>query len=199
MAFPERSALLIVDVQRDFCRGGALAVRDGDEVVAPINRVAAAAHAAGAPVFASRDWHPLSSTHFAAHGGAWPFHCVQDTAGAGFHPDLVLPAGTRIVTKGDTPIDPEGYDAFDGHLDDGTSLAEALHALHVTHVVVAGLATDYCVKNSVLGARRAGFQATVLSDAVRAVDVQPGDGPKAVADMIAAGAHVAETGELLRG
>lgn len=198
MAFPDRSALLIVDVQRDFCRDGALAVRDGDEVVAPLNRLAAAASAAGAPVFASRDWHPPASPHFVSNGGLWPHHCVQGSAGAEFHPDLVLPEGTAIVTKGDTPIDPEGYDAFDGHLSDGTRLADALRARRVTQVVVGGLATDYCVKNSVLGARRAGFGVLVLQDAIRAVDVAPGDGQRALADMIASGATLAGTDELLR-
>jgi nicotinamidase/pyrazinamidase len=198
MAFPNRSALLIVDVQRDFCRNGSLAVRDGDEVVAPLNRAAAAASAAGAPVFASRDWHPQTSPHFLPNGGLWPHHCVQGSTGAEFHPDLVLPDGTAIVTKGDTPRDPEGYDAFDGHLADGTPLADALRARRVTHIVVGGLATDYCVKNSVLGARRAGFDVVVLEDAIRAVDVEPGDGQRALADMIASGAILAETDELLR-
>lgn len=198
MRFPKGSALLIVDVQRDFCRGGALAVRDGDEVVAPLNRVAAAARDAGAPVFASRDWHPPDSPHFATNGGAWPHHCVQGSAGAKFHPDLVLPNGTGIVTKGDTPTDPEGYDAFDGHLADGTSLADALRARQVTRVIVGGLATDYCVRDSVMGARRAGFDVVVLTDAIRAVDVEPGDGPKALADMLATGATFAETDDLLR-
>jgi nicotinamidase/pyrazinamidase len=198
MSFPRGSALLIVDLQRDFCRDGALAVRDGDEVVAPLNRAAAAAHAAGAPVFASRDWHPPDSPHFATHGGAWPHHCVQGSTGAEFHPDLHLPTGTAIVTKGDTPTDPEGYDAFDGHLADGTSLAEALRAKRVTRVVVGGLATDYCVRDSVMGARRAGLEVVVLTDAIRAVDVEPGDGRKALADMLASGATFAETDDLLR-
>jgi nicotinamidase/pyrazinamidase len=197
MPFPARSALLIVDVQRDFCPGGALAVRDGDEVVAPINRVATAAHDGGAPVFASRDWHPPTSTHFAVNGGVWPVHCVADSEGAAFHPNLDLPEGTVVVTKGDTPADPDGYDAFEGHLPDGTPLADALRARRVTRVVVAGLATDYCVKNSVMGARRAGFDVTVLTDAIRAVEVEPGDSQRAIADMIAAGAELAESADLL--
>ena len=188
--FSQDSALLIVDLQSDFCAGGALAVPDADAVVAPINRLAAAAAAAGCPVFASRDWHPAGSPHFAGHGGAWPVHCVQDTPGAGFHPALHLPAGAQVVTKGDSPDDPHGYDAFDGHLDDGTPLATALQAAGVKTLFVTGLATDYCVKSSVWGARRAGFDVRLVAEATRAVNLQPGDGAAALADMMASGARV---------
>jgi nicotinamidase/pyrazinamidase len=198
MAFPLHSAFLIVDVQLDFCPGGALAVRDGDQVLTPINRVTAEAVRRGAPILASRDWHPAASPHFAVNGGAWPVHCVQHSEGARFHPGLALPADTAIISKGDSQGDPEGYDAFDGHLDDGTHVADALRARGTTRVIVAGLATDYCVKNSVLGARRAGFQVTVLSDAIRAVDLAPGDAQRAIADMIAAGATFTASDELLR-
>jgi nicotinamidase/pyrazinamidase len=197
MPFPKKAALLVVDVQNDFCAGGALAVPDGDAVVGPINRLAAAAEAAEVPVFASRDWHPAASTHFATHGGIWPDHCVQGTRGAALHDGLRLPSTAAIVTKGDSVEDPHGYDAFDGRLDDGTPLAQALHARGVRHVVVVGLATDYCVKNSVFGARRAGLDVTLVSDAVRAVDVQPGDGARAVADMLAAGATVTNADAIL--
>jgi nicotinamidase/pyrazinamidase len=191
--FSPDCALLIVDLQNDFCPGGALAVPDGDAVVAPINRATAAAEAAGASVFASRDWHPADSSHFVDHGGRWPRHCVQGTRGAELHAALRLPADARIVTKGDSAADPHGYDAFDGRLDDGRTLAEALGSQGVTRLVVAGLATDYCVKNSVYGARRVGLHVTVLVDAVRAVDLQAGDAVRAVADMLAAGAALATT------
>lgn len=191
--FPPDSALLIVDLQNDFCAGGALAVPDGDASVDAANRLAAAAAAAGRPVFASRDWHPSGSPHFAGQGGVWPVHCVQGTTGAELHPRLRLPEGARLVTKGDSLRDPHGYDAFDGHLDDGTPLAAALASAGVRTLVVAGLATDYCVKNSVWGARRAGLDVAVVADAIRAVDLQPGDGTAAVADMLAAGARVVST------
>lgn len=191
--FPTDSALLIVDLQNDFCAGGALAVPDGDASVDAANRLAAAAAAAGRPVFASRDWHPSGSPHFAGQGGVWPVHCVQGTTGAELHPRLRLPEGARLVTKGDSLRDPHGYDAFDGHLDDGTPLAAALASAGVRTLVVAGLATDYCVKNSVWGARRAGLDVAVVADAIRAVDLQPGDGTAAVADMLAAGARVVST------
>lgn len=199
MAFPSQAALLIVDVQHDFCAGGALAVPGGDEVVPVVNEVARAAAAAGAPIFASRDWHPSRSPHFAAFGGVWPVHCVQGSHGAALHGQLVLPAGTSVVTKGDSEKDPHGYDAFEGHTEDGTPLVKALRARDVTHVVVVGLATDYCVKNSVFGARRAGLAVTVLRDAIRAVDLVEGDGPRAIADMLASGAAIADSEQVVRG
>ncbi len=195
--FPTDAALLIVDLQNDFCAGGALAVPDGDAVVDPVNRLAATAAAAGRPVYASRDWHPGGSPHFAGHGGVWPVHCVQGTRGAELHPRLRLPAGARVVTKGDSPRDPHGYDAFDGHLEDGTPLAASLAAAGVTRLVVAGLATDYCVKNSVWGARRAGLDVVVVEDAIRAVDLQPGDGARALADLMACGARVVSTEDVV--
>jgi nicotinamidase/pyrazinamidase len=196
MPSPTPSALLVVDVQNDFCAGGALAVPDGDAVVPVINRLAAAAADAHQPVFASRDWHPQDAAHFAAFGGAWPVHCVQGSRGAAFHPDLRLPKGTLVVTKGDGPHD-DGYDAFEGHVPPGVRLADALRARGVRHVVVAGLATDYCVKASALGAASAGFAVTVVEDAVRAVDVAPGDGARALDELRAAGVRIATSEELL--
>jgi nicotinamidase/pyrazinamidase len=186
----EKVALLIVDVQNDFCRGGALAVPDGDAVVPVINRVASRFAGAGMPVFATRDWHPDDSRHFIERGGQWPRHCVQQTRGAEFHPDLALPPGTEVVSTGQEP-DEDGYDAFEGSLDTGEGLAAALRARGIEHLVVTGLATDYCVKNSALGARRAGFEVTVLEDAIRAVEVRPGDGERAIAEMKAAGVRFA--------
>lgn len=191
MPFTPETALLIVDVQSDFCAGGTLAVPDGDDVVPVCNAAASRAAAAGAPVFASRDWHPAESPHFSAYGGAWPVHCVQGTKGARLHPDLMLPSSTRLVTKGDSPFDPHGYDAFDGHLDDGKGLVETLRDRGVAHLVVVGLATDYCVKNSVLGARRAGLEVTVLTDGIRGVNLEPGDSAQALDEMAHAGAVLA--------
>jgi len=190
-----RTALLIVDAQNDFCAGGALAVPDGDAVVPVVNAVAARAAASGLPVFASRDWHPAETTHFAPYGGAWPVHCVAGTPGAGFHPALTLPGGSVIVTKGDDP-GADGYSAFDGHLVTGETLAEALASRGVGRLVVVGLATDYCVKHSVVEARRAGLAVDVVSDAVRGVDVTPGDSERALAEMRAAGARVVESARL---
>ena len=178
-------ALFVVDVQNDFCAGGALAVPDGDGVVEPINRLTARYAAAGLPVFASRDWHPAGSRHFADHGGPWPVHCVADTPGAAFHPGLRLPAGTRVVSKGQAP-DTDGYSAFEGALPDGTPLGEALAAAGVGELVICGLATDYCVRASVLDAIRHGLRVEVVFDAVAAVDAAGGD--RAAAEMRDAGA-----------
>lgn len=179
----------MVDVQNDFCPGGALAVREGDMVVPIVNALAALVTRAGGPVFASRDWHPEASRHFAVHGGPWPRHCLQQSAGAQFHPALRLPPGTTVVTKGDS-LDDEGYDAFEGRTSDGRGLADALRAAGVRRVLVAGLATDYCVRASALGAVAAGFETVLIEDGVRPVDVSAGDGARAIAEMRAAGVKV---------
>ena len=182
-----RAALLVVDVQRDFCHGGALAVPDGDRVVPVLNRCLADAAHHGVVLYASRDWHPEVSGHFKAYGGQWPVHCVQHTEGARFHPDLRLPPSTIVVTKGDHPR-LQGYSAFEGRTAVGVLLADDLRARCIDQVYVGGLATDYCVRESVLDARRAGFQVALLQDAVAGIDVQSGDSDRAFADMIEAGA-----------
>jgi len=187
---PASSALLIVDVQNDFCPGGALAVADGDRVVAPLTWLAARFASEGRPVFASRDWHPFDSRHFAAHGGTWPVHCVAETPGAAFHPRLVLPPGTLVFSKGATR-EAEGYSVWDeGRSAEGTTLEEELRRRGVTRLYVGGLATDYCVKAAVLGARARGFEVVVLEDAMAAVDVTPGDGKRAIEEMRNAGAEL---------
>jgi nicotinamidase/pyrazinamidase len=167
-------------------------VPDGDAVVPAINDVASRFAKAGWPVYASRDWHPQDARHFKENGGLWPVHCVAHTTGAAFHPDLALPESTAVVTKG-AARDEDGYDAFEGRLADGQPLESVLRAQGVSHLVVAGLATDYCVKQSALGARRAGFDVTVLEDACRAVNVSPGDEQKAIEEMRAAGVAVTKT------
>ena len=187
-------ALLVVDVQNDFCAGGALAVPDGDRVVEPINRLLSRCADGGIPIFASRDWHPAGSRHFADHGGPWPVHCVADTAGAAFHPGLDLPADARIVSKGQAP-DTDGYSAFEGTLPDGTRLGEALAAGGVRELVVCGLATDYCVRASVLDAVRLGLRVEVVSDAIAAVDAA--GGRRAAAEMRDAGATLTTVGAAL--
>ncbi len=185
----ECPALLIVDLQNDFCAGGALAVADGDLVVPVLNRLAARAAALGLPVYASRDWHPIDSTHFAANGGPWPTHCVQGTAGARLHPDLALPSGAMIVTTG-TTRDEHGYSAFDGQVSGRGTFADDLRARGVDHLIVGGLATDYCVRATVLDARRLGFGVTVVEDGVRAVNLEEGAGDRALDEMREAGASV---------
>lgn len=185
------SALLVVDVQNDFCTGGALAVPGSLDVVSTLNRYIATAEARGVPIYASRDWHPAESTHFVTGGGPWPVHCVQDTAGARFHASLRLPADTIVVSKGVEP-DAHGYSAFDGRSPSGVALGADLRARGVSHLVVGGLATDYCVRATVLDALGAGLQVTVPSDAIAGVDLQPDDSARAIAEMRAHGARIVD-------
>lgn len=180
-------ALLVVDVQRDFCAGGALAAPNADAILPALNRHIAEAHQRGATIYASRDWHPPVTTHFKEFGGEWPPHCVRDTEGARFHPQLRLPADTIVVSKGDDPARP-GYSAFDGKTDAGRPLADDLRARHIQSVAVAGLATDYCVRETVRDALGAGLAVTVLTDAIAGINVTPGDADRALAEMAAAGA-----------
>ncbi len=182
-------ALVIIDVQNDFCPGGALAVPGGDRVIPVLNRLAARASALGMPVYASRDWHPANSSHFAANGGRWPIHCVAGTEGARLHPELQLPPGALIVTKGSGTAD-EGYSAFEGNIAGRGSLLADLRARGIDEVVIGGLATDYCVKVSALDARRHGLRATVVADAIATLDATPGDGDRALEEMKAAGIDV---------
>jgi nicotinamidase/pyrazinamidase len=190
-------ALLIVDVQNDFCPGGALPVPHGDEVIPVLNRLAARVSALGFPVYASRDWHPMTSRHFQINGGRWPVHCVPGTEGARLHPDLDLPPGTLIVTK-DVGPDSDGYSAFEGEIAGRGSLLADLRARGVTELIVGGLATDYCVSASALDARRAGFDVTVVTDAIRAVDVESGDGRRALEEMKDAGIRLASAADALQ-
>jgi nicotinamidase/pyrazinamidase len=189
------SALLIVDVQNDFCPGGALAVPEGDRVVAPLRKLAARFGALGLPVYASRDWHPADSRHFKDQGGTWPVHCVQGSEGARLREDLQLPSSVMIVSKGQARHD-DGYSAIAGDVAGRGSLLADLNARRVNHLYVGGLATDYCVKHSVLDALRQGIDVTVLTDAIRAVDVSPGDGARALEEMKAAGAKLATSDTL---
>jgi nicotinamidase/pyrazinamidase len=184
------AALLIVDVQNDFCPGGALPVTGGDEVVPVLRRLAQRFAALGLPVYASRDWHPADSRHFAGQGGQWPVHCVQDTPGARLRTDLELPPGTMIVSKGQRRND-DGYSAIAGEVAGRGSLLEDLKTRGIGRLYVGGLATDYCVKQSVLDALGQGLDVTVLTDAVRAVDLAPGDGQRALEEMSTHGATLA--------
>ena len=183
------SAILVVDVQNDFCTGGALAVGGSDAVVDALNRHIDDSAAAGLPVYASRDWHPARTTHFTDYGGEWPVHCVQDSIGAQFHPRLRLPGNAIVVTKGADSEAP-GYSAFEGTTADGDSLLADLRRRGVSHLFVGGLATDYCVRASVLDALAAGLKVTVLSDAIAGVDLQPGDSARALEEMRSRGAVV---------
>jgi nicotinamidase/pyrazinamidase len=177
-----RRALLIVDVQNDFCTGGALAVPDSERVVAMLNRYIDDAVAKDVPIYASRDWHPPDTSHFEPFGGIWPVHCVQDSAGARFHPELRLPPSTIVISKGQD-AERHGYSALEGRTADGTAFLDDLQRRGIIHLAVGGLATDYCVKHSAIDAADAGLEVTVLEDAIAGVDVHPGDSRRAVADM----------------
>ena len=173
------TALVIVDVQVDFCPGGALAVREGDKVVPVLNEYIKQFAAASAPIIFTRDWHPSNHSSFKSQGGPWPPHCVQNTSGAKFHPSLIIPPEAEIVSKADRRD--EAYSFFQG-----TDLAETLRR-RVQTLFVGGLATDYCVKETVLDSLKEGFEVYLLDDASRGVDVNPGDSEKAIKLMVAKG------------
>ena len=185
--FQVGDALLIVDVQNDFCPGGALPVPDGDTIVAVLNKWIAAALQANVPVYASRDWHPSDHLSFAPHGGPWPVHCVQDTPGAALRSDLQLPDDAVIIDKGIDPAD-EAYSVFAN-----TDLAQRLGQAGVKRLRVGGLALDYCVRASVLDALKEGFAVHLIADATRAVNIEPSDGDKALDEMREAGVIIEGT------
>ena len=176
-------ALLIVDVQNDFLPNGNLAVPRGDEVVPPLNALIARCVRLDLPVIATRDWHPPDHCSFRARGGPWPSHCVADTPGAAFAPALALPASATIVSKALT----RDLDAYSGF--GGTDLHDRLQTAGVRRLLVGGLATDYCVLNTVRDGLANGYEVILLTDAIRAVDVTPGDGQRAIDEMARLGVH----------
>jgi nicotinamidase/pyrazinamidase len=187
-----RLALVVVDVQRDFCPGGSLAVSHGDQVVPRLNRVIDAFQRAKLPVFFTRDWHPPNHCSFKAQKGRWPPHCVMGTSGAEFHPGLKVPPGSVTVSKGSDPS-AEAYSGFQG-----TDLERQLRERRVRELVIGGLATDYCVKESTLDALRAGFEVDVLEDCVRGVNVHRNDSADAMREMMAHGANLLGSAEAVR-
>jgi nicotinamidase/pyrazinamidase len=174
-----------------------LAVAGGNEVVTVLNRLIAEFEQTGSPVIATRDWHPQKTSHFNTHGGPWPPHCIQGTRGAEFHADLALHEGAVILSKGveEDSDSYSGFDAVDAH---GVRLADLLRARGVEQLVVGGLATDYCVKQTVLDGLREGFTVVVVEDAVRGVDLKPGDARRALDEMKRAGAAVRASKDLGR-
>lgn len=175
-------ALLVIDVQRDFLPGGALPVSDGGAVIAPLNAYLAAFAARHLPIFVTRDWHPPGHCSFHEQGGRWPPHCIQGTTGADWPADLHLPPDAHIVSKA-TEKQAEAYSGFAG-----TALQRLLADLGVRRVFVGGLATEYCVRDTVLYACANGFEVVVLEDAIRAVNLKPGEGAVAIEDMMRHGA-----------
>ncbi len=184
-------ALILVDVQNDFFPGGALGVPGADGVLAPLNRCIGVFESGNLPVFATRDWHPPGHCSFREQGGPWPAHCVAGTRGAELAAGLKLPPGARTVSKG-THRQKDAYSGFQG-----TDLAEQLRALQCTRVFIGGLATDYCVLETVKDALQAGFAVIVLVNAVRAVNVHADDGRRALDEMAALGARFASVEEVV--
>jgi nicotinamidase/pyrazinamidase len=178
-----RDALVIVDVQNDFLPGGALAVPGGDQVVPALNRYIALCEGRGLAVFATRDWHPEDHCSFRARGGPWPPHCIAHSRGAAFAGGLQLPRSAGIVSKASS-ADRDAYSGFEG-----TDLEAQLRGRGAARLLVGGLATDYCVLNTVRDALARGFQVLLLKDAVRAVNLRPGDGDRAEQEMLALGAR----------
>jgi nicotinamidase/pyrazinamidase len=193
--YDRRSALVVADVQNDFADpAGSLSVRGGDAIVPAVNREVLAARESGALVIYTQDWHPESTPHFAKHGGIWPVHCVAGTWGAELYPALMVEADAPRVRKGSNGED--GYSGFTMRdpmtgIEEPTELDSLLRKAGVERVVVCGLATDYCVRATVLDAMRLGYETSVQGDAIAAVELQPGDGERALAEMRDAGATLA--------
>lgn len=187
-----KSGLLIVDLQNDFCPGGALPAREGHRIIAPVNKLLAAFKERNLPIILTRDWHPNDHCSFRSEGGMWPPHCIQGTRGAEFHSHLVVPDDAIIISKA-IRRDRDAYSGFQG-----TDLAERLRQLGVGDLFVGGLATDYCVKNTVLDALSLGFRVHILTDCMKGVNVKPTDSANAIRLMIKRGAKRITSQQLLK-
>lgn len=197
MKLRARKALLIVDVQNDFCPGGALGVPEGDKIIPVINKYIKIFAKNKLPIFATRDWHPIRTKHFREFGGVWPVHCIQNTRGALFHPDLKLSKDAVLLYKG---MDPgkDSYSAFQAQDSSGEPLSKILKRLGIKEIYIGGLATDYCVKYTGIDALKAGFKVKILLDAIKGVNLKPEDSEKAIAGMAKKGARKIRLADLLR-
>ncbi len=191
------SALLIIDVQNDFCPGGALGVAGGDDIIPLINEYIELFRAKGLRIIASRDWHPRITKHFKEFGGVWPVHYVKGSIGAMFRASMRLPPDALVFSKG---MDPEqdDYSALHARSEAGAPLPEFLACEGIKHIYICGLATDYCVRQTALEGLRQGFAITTLVDAVRGVDLEPGNSERALAEIQAAGTRLMTLEELRR-
>ncbi|MFL6214177.1 MAG: bifunctional nicotinamidase/pyrazinamidase [Blastocatellia bacterium] len=186
------AALILVDMQNDFCPGGALAVAEGDQVIAVANRLMPHFPL----VISTLDWHPANHVSFREQGGPWPPHCVQHTFGAELHPALNLEHINHTFRKASI-AERDAYSEFEGVDDEGRSLDEYLKSRGVRRVYIAGLATDYCVRATTMDALRLGYETSVVTDGVRAVNVQPDDGDAALAEMREQGARLVTSQSVL--
>ena len=187
----ENSALVLVDIQNDFLPGGSLAVRGGDSIIGNVNALVKEFSGKGRLVVLTRDWHPSDHWSFAENGGRWPDHCVQDTKGAEFSPDLLVPENAVIISKGTDPKK-EAYSGFEG-----TDLLEVLNRNGAKKLVVCGLATDYCVKGTAEDALRFGFETFVVLDCVKGVDANAGDSERALEHLKSLGSRNMTSKEML--
>ena len=177
-----KKALLVVDLQNDFCPGGALGVRDGDQIIPTVNKYVDLFLKNQLPVFVSRDWHPENTSHFIASSGPWPRHCVQNTRGAEFHPNFQVPGEAIILSKGTDP-ELDGYSVYEAHDSIDKSFNQLLIEMGVEELYIAGIATDYCVKMTSLDAFKYGLKVNVLTDAIKGVDKQ--DSQRAIDEIVA--------------
>lgn len=184
-------ALIVVDIQNDFCSGGALEVKDAEQIVELVNRLIKRFESDGMPVVFTRDWHPVNHISFIENGGIWPVHCVAGSVGAEFHPDLYFPSVSILVSKANTAED-EAYSGFQG-----TGLFSNLRDLGIEELIVVGLATDYCVKNTVLDALKLGFSVDVVKEAVKAVNIDSNDEIISLNEMKKHGARVIEIDDVV--
>ena len=184
------SSLIIVDVQNDFCPGGALAVKNGDKVIPILNKYIPYFQAVRAPIFTTRDWHPKNHISFKERGGPWLPHCVQGSKGADLHPDLKLPYGSTVISKGFL-LDQDAYSGFQG-----TDLEARLKEKGIKRTFIGGLATDYCVKHTVLDSLKCGFDTYLLTDAIQGVEVKRSDSKSAIDGMVQAGAKKIKLSDL---
>jgi len=192
-----KKALLVVDAQNDFCPGGVLAVRQGDKVIAHLNKYIRKFSEENLPVFFSRDWHPKRTAHFKKFGGTWPAHCLQNTKGARFHPKLKIPETAIILSKGMDPQQ-DSYSAFQAEDQNGMSFLNLLKIFGITELYIGGLATDYCVRFSAIDALKNGFKVNLLADAVKGVNLKPKDSDEAIKELIKLGAKKIILEEILR-
>ncbi|MFH0790256.1 MAG: bifunctional nicotinamidase/pyrazinamidase [Candidatus Omnitrophota bacterium] len=183
-----KKALFIIDVQNDFCPGGALAVPEGDKIVSVINKYIKIFHRQQLPVFASADWHPKNTKHFKKFGGVWPVHCVQNTKGADIHPKLKLSKRAILLYKGMDLLEENSYSAFYAKNQNGMSAADLLKNFGIKEIYLCGLATDYCVKWTAIDALKNGFKVKLLMDAIKGVNLKPFDSENAIKEMTGMGA-----------
>jgi nicotinamidase/pyrazinamidase len=182
-----KKALLVVDMQNDFCPGGALAIPEGDKIIPSLNKYIKIFSRKKLPIFASRDWHPVRTRHFKDFGGVWPVHCIQNTKAAAFHSKLKLPKETILLYKGMEP-EKDSYSVFQAEDQWGINFLKILNLLSIKELYVGGLATDYCVRFTALEALKHGFKVKILTDAIKGVDLKPQDSRYAIREMVKKGA-----------